>query len=353
LGRRERARIENFHGIFQGWRNHEEERMQSSSMRRMMAAILAMSGIAAGGAFAQSYPAKPIRLILGFPPGGASDAGARIIAPKLGEALGQQVIVDNRAGANTNIATELVARAQPDGHTLLWGFSNAFVVNPSIYAKLGFDAQKDFAPIMLVAQYQFVLVVHRSVSARTVQELIAQAKSSRPGTFTYASTGIGSPNHLAAELLKNRSGIDITHVAYKGGGPATLAVLSGETKMLFASIPSVLAHVKAGGLRALAVTAPERAPELPDVGTMQELGFPGFDVRAWNGVLAPAGTPQPVAIRLNAELAKIVKAPDVQEGFRREGLEPVVTTPEAFAQRIRAETAMWAKVIRHAGIRAE
>lgn len=319
------------------------------------AALVALSIAAAapGAAIAQAYPTKPIRFILGFPPGGASDAGARIIAPKLTEALGQPVIVDNRPGANTNIATELVARAQPDGHTLLWGFSNAFVVNPSLYPKLGFDAQKDFAPVMLMAQYQFVLVLHKSVSAANVQELVSQIKSSKPGTFQYASTGIGSPNHLAAELLKSRTGLDITHVAYKGGGPATVGVLSGETKMLFASIPSVLGHVKAGSLRAVAVTAPKRAPELPDVPTMQEAGYAGFDVRAWNGVFAPTGTPKPVVARLNKELARIATAPDVQEGFRREGLEPVVTTPEEFAQRIRAETALWAKVIKAAGIRAE
>jgi tripartite-type tricarboxylate transporter receptor subunit TctC len=318
-------------------------------------AVVALSLAAAfpGAAIAQAYPTKPIRFILGFPPGGASDAGARIIAPKLTEALGEPVIVDNRPGANTNIATELVARAQGDGHTLLWGFSNAFVVNPSLYPKLGFDALKDFAPVMLMAQYQFVLVLHRSVSATSVQDLVAQIKSSKPGTFQYASTGIGSPNHLAAELLKSRTGLDITHVAYKGGGPATVGVLSGETKMLFASIPSVLGHVKAGSLRAVAVTAPKRAPELPDVPTMQEAGFAGFDVRAWNGVLAPAGTPKPIVARLNKELARIATAPDVQEGFRREGLEPTVTTPEEFAQRIRAETAVWAKVIKAAGIRAE
>jgi tripartite-type tricarboxylate transporter receptor subunit TctC len=319
------------------------------------AALIALSIAAAvpATAIAQAYPTKPIRFILGFPPGGASDAGARIIAPKLTEALGQPVIVDNRPGANTNIATELVARAQPDGHTLLWGFSNAFVVNPSLYPKLGFDAQKDFAPVMLMAQYQFVLVLHKSVSAANVQELVAQIKSAKPGTFQYASTGIGSPNHLAAELLKSRTGLDITHVAYKGGGPATVGVLSGETKMLFASIPSVLGHVKAGSLRAVAVTAPKRAPELPDVPTMQEAGYAGFDVRAWNGVLAPAGTPKHVVARLNKELARIAIAADVQEGFRREGLEPVVTTPDEFAQRIRAETAVWAKVIKAAGIRAE
>lgn len=313
--------------------------------------VLAMCG--SGFVFAQAYPTKPIRLILGFPPGGASDAGARIFAPKLSQLLGQQIVIDNRPGANTNIANELVARAQPDGHTLLWGFSNGFVVNPSLYDKLPFDPIRDFAPIMLMAQYQFVLVVNRSVPAASLGELIASIKSSKPGQFQYASTGIGSPNHLAAEMFKNRSGLDITHIPYKGGGPATIAVISGETKMLFASIPSVLGHIKTGNLRAFAVTAPARAPELPDVPTMRELGFPGFDVRAWNGVFAPAGTPKPVIGRLHRDLSTVVAMPDVQDGFRREGMEPAINTPEEFAARIKSETAVWSKLIKAAGIKGE
>jgi tripartite-type tricarboxylate transporter receptor subunit TctC len=327
--------------------------LSARCVRFAAAAFTMIIGSPAAPALAQAYPTKPIRLILGFPPGGASDAGARIIAPKLGELLGQQIVVDNRPGANTNIASELVARAQPDGHTLLWGFSNGLVVNPSLYDKLPFDAQKDFAPIMLMAQYQFVLVLHRSVQSGSVQELVKLVKSSKPGQFQYASTGVGSPNHLAAEMFKASSGLDITHVPYKGGGPAVVGVLSGETKMLFASIPSVLGHVKSGTLRALAVTAPKRAVELPDVPTMQELGFAGFDVRAWNGVLAPARTPKSVIDRLNRDLAKIAGMPDVQEGFRREGLEPTITTPEEFAARMRRETAVWAKVIRASNIKAE
>ena len=306
-----------------------------------------------GAAVAQDYPTKPIRLVLGFPPGGASDAGARIFSPKLSQLLGQQIVIDNRPGANTNIANEIVARAQPDGHTLLWGFSNGFVVNPSLYEKLRFDPVKDFAPIMLMAQYQFILVVNRSVPANSLNELIAFIKSSKAGQFQYASTGIGSPNHLAAELLKSRTGLDITHVPYKGGGPATVAVISGETKILFASIPSVIGHIKAGNLRALAVTAPGRAPDMPGVPTMQESGFPGFDVRAWNGMFAPAGTPRSVITRLHRDLSAVVAIPDVQEGFRREGMEPAINTPEEFAARIKSETVIWAKLIKAAGIKGE
>lgn len=314
---------------------------------------LALVMCAGGFALAQAYPTKPIRLILGFPPGGASDAGVRIFSPKLSQLLGQQIVIDNRPGANTNIANELVARAQPDGHTLLWGFSNGFVVNPSLYDKLQFDPIRDFAPIMLMAQYQFILVVHRSVPASSLNELIAFIKSSKAGHVQYASTGIGSPNHLAAEMLKSKTGLDITHVPYKGGGPATVAVISGEIKMLFASIPSVLGHIKAGNLRALAVTAPTRAPETPDVPTMQDLGFPGFDVRAWNGVFAPAGTPRAVISRLHRDLSTVVAMPDVQEGFRREGMKSAINTPEEFTARIKSETAVWAKLIKAAGIKGE
>ena len=309
--------------------------------------------VAAGTVYGQAYPTKPIRLVLGFPPGGASDTGARLIAPRLGELLGQQIVVDNRPGANTNIAIELVTRAQPDGHTVLWAFSNGLVVNPSLYPNLPFQPQKDLAPVSLIDQYQFVLVVHRSVAATSVKELIALVKSSKPGQFPYASTGQGSPNHLAAELLKGRTGIDITHVPYKGGGPATVGVVSGETKMLFASIPSVLPHIKAGSVKGLAVTAPTRAPELPDVATMQELGFAGFDVRAWDAILAPAGTPRAVVMRLNRDLAKVAALPEVQEGFRKAGLELVVSSPEELAARIKRETASWAKIIKDAGIKID
>ncbi len=301
---------------------------------------------------AQSYPSRPIRLIVAYPPGGGSDTLARIVSPKLAELVGQQIVIDNRPGAAGNIATEIAARAQPDGHTLLWGFSTPLVVNPSLYKNLPFDTDRDFAPVLLLGSAQFLLVVHRSVQANSVQELIALLKS-KPGQLPYGSAGTGSPNHLAAELFKGRAGVDMIHVPYKGGGPAALAVLSNEVKILFGSFASSLPHVKTGSLRALAVTGLKRSPEAPDVPTMQELGFPGFDVRAWYGVLAPTGTPKAIVTRLNRELLKILAMPEVQEALKREGLEPSGTTPEEFAAYIKAEKALWAKVIKDAGIKPE
>ena len=313
---------------------------------------LAASAVAAP-APAQDYPTKPIRLILGAPPGGSADAGARIVAPRLSALLGQQIVIDNRPGANNNIATELVARAQPDGYTLLWGYSAALVVNPSLYEKLAFDPQKDFVPVQLIASFQFILVVNRAVPANSVQELVALIKSTKPGQFPYASAGVGSPNHLAAELFRGRAGVDIVHVPYKGGGPATLSLLSGETKMYFASLASVIPQIKAGNLKALAVTGPKRSSEAPTVPTMQESGYPGFDVTAWHGVVAPAGTPGAIVERLRSELVKVLAMQEVQDAFKREGLELERGTPADFAARIKSETTMWAKVIKGAGIKAE
>jgi tripartite-type tricarboxylate transporter receptor subunit TctC len=206
---------------------------------------------------------------------------------------------------------------------------------------------------MLVAQYQFILVLHRSVQARSIQDLIAYIRALQPGQFQYASTGVGSPNHLAAEMFKKATGLNITHVPYNGGGPATIAVVGGETKMLFASIPSVLGHIKSGALRGIAVTGPNRAAEAPDVPTMQELAYADFDVRAWNGVLAPAGTPKQVITRLNRELTHIITLPEVRERFKREGLDPSTNTPEEFAARMRSEASKWAQLIKASGIKAE
>lgn len=319
----------------------------------LAAAVLGIGAAAATNAIhAQSYPTRPIRLLVAYPPGGGSDTLARIVAPKLTETVGQHVVVDNRPGAAGNIATEIAARAQPDGYTLLWGFSTPLVVNPSLYKKLPFDTEKDFAPISLLAAAQYILVVHPSVQANSVRELAAFARS-KPGQLNYASAGVGSPLHLAAELFKKTAGVDIVHVPYKGGGPASVAVLSGEVKILFGSFASSLPHVKAGKLKALAVTGPKRSSEAPEVPTMQEVGFRGFDVRAWYGVLAPAGTSKVIVTRLNREFVKILSMPDVQEALRRHGLEPTGSTAEAFAAHIQAEKAVWAKVIKDAGIKPE
>lgn len=320
----------------------------------LAAAVLGLAAFASTDTtLAQSYPSRPIRLIIGASPGGASDAYARVLAPRLAEVLGQQIVIDNRPGANGNIAMEIVARAQADGYTLLWGLSTNLVINPSLYKNVPFDPQKDFAPILLLGSQQLILVVHRSVQANSVQELIALVKSSKPGQFQYASGGVGSPNHLAAVLFMRRTALDILHVPYKGGGPATVSVLSGETKILFASLASVVPHIKAGSLKALAVTAPKRSSEAPDTPTMQESGFPGFDVRTWHGVLATAGTSKAIVAHLYRELLKVVSMPDAQEALKREGLELSTGTPEEFAALIKSETALWAKVIKEAGIRAD
>jgi tripartite-type tricarboxylate transporter receptor subunit TctC len=301
---------------------------------------------------AESFPVRPIRLLVAFSPGGGSDTSARIVALKLGELLGQQVVVDNRPGAAGNIATEIAVRAQPDGYTLLWGFSAPLVVNPSLYRNLPFDTERDLEPIALVASSQYMLLVHPSIPATSVKELIAYAKS-RPGQLRYASAGVGTPHHLAAELFKNRTGIDITHVTYKGGAPASVAVMSGEVQIHFGSFSAALPYVKAKRLTALAVTGPERSPEAPELPTMQQSGFDGFDVRSWFAVLAPARTPRNIVTRLNQELLKILAVPDVQERLKRTGVYPTGSTPQELAAYIKTEKTVWAKVIKDAGIRAE
>jgi tripartite-type tricarboxylate transporter receptor subunit TctC len=291
--------------------------------------------------------------VLGAAPGGSADAGARIIAPKLSQLLGQSVVIDNRPGANNNVATELVAHAPADGYTMLYAYSAALAVNPSLYDKLGFDPQKDFIPVQPIASFQFILVLNKAITAGSVKDLVAQMKSAKPGAFQYASAGVGSPNHLAAELFKVRTGVDFIHVPYKSGGPATLSLISGETKLYFASLSSVIPQVKAGTMKALAVTGPKRSPELPNVPTMQESGYPGFDVTAWHGIVVPAKTPKPVVERLTREIVKVMAMPDVQEGFRREGLDIMNETPAQMSARIKSETVLWSKIIKDAGIKAE
>jgi len=322
-------------------------------MRIIFPLLMFAVAAAASTSLAQTYPTKPVRVIVGVPPGGTSDTSARIIAPKLADLLGQQVVIENRPGANNGIATEYVARAQPDGQTLLWAFSGAIVINPSLLPDVRYDPVKDLAPIGMIGTFQFILVVPRSLNANSVKELIALAKTAKPGEYTYASGGIGSPNHLAGELLKRAAGVDLGHVPYKGGGPAVISVLSSETKMYFAGIGSVREHIKSGALKALAVTGPKRAPEAPDVPTMQEAGIADYDVQAWIGVLAPAGTSPAIVNRLHDHLARVLAMPDVDSSLKRQGLEPAALTPETFGARISKELAMWRKLIKEAGIKAE
>lgn len=298
------------------------------------------------------YPTKPIRLVHPFPPGGGTDAIARILQPKLSEALGQPLVMDHRPGAAGSIAAEIVAKSAPDGYTLFMGYSTVMTTNKSLYSKLAFDPLEDFAPITHLATSQFLLIVHPSVPAKSVGELVALAKA-RPRSLNYASAGIGSPLHLAAELFKSRAGIDMVHVAYKGGGPAAMAVLAGETHVVFGSVAASLQHVKTGRLRALAVTGLKRSLLAPGLPTLDESGFQGYNVTAWHSFVAPAGTPRDIIMRLHDESIRVLRLPEIVQLINNIGYEPTGTKPEQLAEIIRTESALWAKVIRDANIRGE
>ncbi|MBC7779777.1 MAG: tripartite tricarboxylate transporter substrate binding protein [Proteobacteria bacterium] len=320
-----------------------------------VAAALALAPLLlpAVGFAADSYPVRPIRLVVPFPPGGGADTAGRILVAKLGESTGQSWVVDNRGGAAGNIATEIVTSAAPDGYTVLLGFATALTVNPTLYPKLPFNVQRDLQPVTKFASAQYVLVVHPTVKATTIQEFIALAKSA-PGKLNYSSAGVGSPLHLAAEMFKFRSGVAIVNVAYKGGGPAAAALLGGEVQVLFGSVPATLPSVRAGKMRALAATGLKRLAIAPELPTIAESGFPGFDVTSWYSMLVPARTPKAVVARIFDETLKAVRPADVVEALGKQGLEVETSaSPEAFAAEIRAETAAWAKVIKAANIRAE
>ena len=302
-------------------------------------------------AVAQDYPTRPIRMIVSFAPGGGTDTNARIVSQRLSEQLGVQVIVDNRPGAASMLGTELVARASPDGYTLLTA-SPEFTVNPSLQRKVPYDALKDFAPISQTVSSQYVLSTHPSVPVRTLKEFIAFAKA-RPGQLNYGSSGVGSANHLAAELLQVSTGIKLVHIPFKGAGPGTIALLGGEISFMFSSTTAAVAHIRAGRLRGIAVTGPNRFAELPNVPTVVEAGIPGFVITGWFGVLAPATTPREIVGRLNAEIVKAVQHPTVRERFAALGTIPVGSTPEEFAAFLRSEIDKWAKVVKASGARAD
>lgn len=322
-------------------------------MRWMQIGCMALLYACAGATHAgeSGYPSRPVRLLVPFAPGGGADALARIITPKLHEALGQPWVVDNRGGAAGNLAAEIVAHASPDGHTVFEGFNTVLTVNPTLY-KLPFDMAKALQPVTLLATAQYILVVHPSVPANTLKEFIALAKQ-KPGSLNYATAGVGSPLHLAGELFKKRAGIQMVPIAYKGGGPAAAAVLSGEAQVIFASVAASLPQVKAGRLKALATTGLKRSKVAPDLPTIAESGFPGFDVGSWYAFLVPAGTPAGVVKRLHDAVVKVLDLPDVQQAMGRQGLDPEPSTPQELAERIRKETAQWAAVIKEQGIKAE
>jgi len=320
-----------------------------------MRALLLVGGMALllGGASAgaQNYPSKPIRFILPFPPGGGTDTLARIVGQRLGENLGQTMVLDNRPGAGANIGAEIGAHSAPDGYTLTMG-NVAHAINMTLYAKPGYDLARDFAPITLLASTPNILVVHPSVAAKSVQELIALAKA-KPGQLNYASSGSGSSAHLAAELFKSMAGVNLTHVPYKGGGPAVTSLVGGETVVGFATAPSVLQQIKSNRLRGLAVTTLKRTAAAPELPTIAESGVPNYDANTWYGALAPAKTATPIVTRLHTEFIKIMQSADILERIAVLGYEASTTTPQEFAAYIKAEIAKWGKVVKATGIRAD
>ena len=313
-------------------------------------ACIITSGVCTG-VHAQSYPSRTIRLVVPYVPGGGVDFVGRLIAQKLTEAFGQTVFVDNRPGGGTNIGSELVARAAPDGYTLLVG-GVPNTANMALYQKLPYDTLKDFAPVILIDTAPNLLAVHPSVPAKSVRELIGLAKVKR-GALTYASAGIGSSNHLAGELFRVMAGIDIVHIPYKGGGAAITDLLAGQVSMYFGTTPSTLPFVQNGKLRALGVTTAKRTAAAPEVPTIAEAGLPGYEQSAWHGLLAPAGTPEPVIAKLHAEMSKAVRSRDLIDKFAAQGIDVIGGSPAEFAAFIRGDIAKYAKLVKTAGIKID
>lgn len=300
---------------------------------------------------AQAYPSRPIRFIVGFPPGGGSDILTRLFAQKLSESLAQQVVVDNRPGAGGNIGAEIAAKSAPDGYTIFMA-SGPHSIAPSLYKKLAYDLRKDFFPISLVARQQLCLVVHPSLPIGSVKEFVAFLKS-RPGQVAYASAGNGGSNHLAAELFKTMAGVEMIHVPYKGTGPSIADVLSGQVPVTFGNLLPIMPHIKSGKLRPLAVTAIQRSPALPNVPTLAESGYPKYEAVNWFGILAPAGTPQEIIRRLNLEIVKTLNLQDVKDRYASLGAEPLSSTPQAARSFIENEIEKWAKVVKVSGARID
>ncbi len=308
-----------------------------------MVGVLALAA-SAPAAWGQKYPDHPIRLVVPYAPGGSVDILGRLIAGKLSEVIGQQVVVDNRAGGGATIGTGIVAKAPPDGYTLLLA-DIAFGANPALMSKLPYDSAREFTPVALVAQLPSILVVTPSLPASSVKELVDDAKKA-PGKLNYSSAGVGSMNFLAGELFKSNYGLDIVHVPYQSGGQAIAAILGGQTQMVITTIPPVLQHVKGGKVKALAVSGEKRQPTLPDVPTFKEAGFGDFDVSLWQGVLVPAGTPPDIVAKLNADLNKVLAMPEIRTKIAELGADPMGGTPEQFAAFIKGETERWARLIK-------
>lgn len=299
-----------------------------------------------------NYPNRPIRFIVANAPGGGLDVVARLVNPSISSALGQQLVIDNRAGATGSVAAELTAKSPPDGYTMMIGAIGNLAVNPHIYKGLGYDPTKDFAPVTFAVSGSNVLVVHSSVPVKTFQEFVALARA-KPGGLTYGSSGSGNAGHLAAELLSSMAKIQMVHVPYKGGAPAMAALLGNETQVLFASPSTAIPQVKSGRVKGLAVTTLKRSLMLPDLPTIAESGFPGFETDNWYGIVVAAKTPRPIIDRLNKEFARALMLPEVKEALLRQGLEVAPGTPEAFGAYMKAEFIKWGKLIRAAGIQSQ
>jgi len=319
---------------------------------RVIASVALVALATAGSAMAQAWPAKPIRIIVPYAPGGPFDEVARILSQRMNESWGQPVMVENRSGAGGSIAAELVARSAPDGYTLLHGNAGPITINPSLMRKVGYDPVRDFAPVSLLLTSAMVLVVHPSLPVRSVADLVRLARA-HPGELNYASAGIGNLQHLGMESLQAMAGIRMNHVPYKGGAPAMLDLVAGQVSLMFDNIPTAIAQVRAGKVRALGVAQAKRTPAAPDIPTLAEAGFPGFEVTSWQGFLAPAGTPAAVVNRLNAEILRVLAQPDVRERLTAQGIEIVTSTPQELAAIIKRDAEIWAKVVKATGARID
>jgi len=317
----------------------------------LVVTAMALPHAVRGQSAAEAYPARPVRVIVGLAPGGATDIQTRLFAQKLSDGLGRPFVVENRTGAGGTVAYAHVAKSPPDGYTLL-GVAGGYTITPVVYSKLPYDPVKDFAPISLVVQAPFLLLTHPSLPVKSVKDLLALARE-KPGALDCASAGHGTSTHMAFELFKALSGVKITHVPYKGTGQSLVDAMSGQVHMLFGNVLSSLPHVKAGRLRALGVTTAKRSVVLPDLATIAESGVPGYENSTWHGWLAPAGTPPAILNRLNAELVRSTRSPDVVERLAPDGGEPVGSTPEQFSRHISEELARWSKLVKATGIRFE
>ncbi len=321
-------------------------------MKTMLALLAAAcTAFAAPAALAQKFPDKPIRFIVPFPPGGGNDILARAIAPKMGEFLGQPVVIDNRAGAGGNIGTDLAAKSAPDGYTIVIA-SNQVTINPWLYAKLPFDIEKDFVAVAQAASVPMVLAVHPSVPANTLKEFIALAKTS-PGKFNHGTPGNGTPQHIAFEVFNHAAGVQVTHIAYKGTGPAIADLIGGQVQSAIGTMASLEQHVKAGKLRALGVTTPKRSPAMPNVPTVAEAGLPGFEVPLWYSILAPAGTPKEIVARLSGEVARALAVPETRERLTAQGFDVNYLNPEQMSDLIKHDIARWQKSIKDIGLKLD